>query len=287
MTRRLLVVLDPDPHTAVATRYAIEIARRWDGEVTGLALVDLKETERDAAGAGIGAMYYAEHLRRARTENFRTVAQGLLGRFVAEVEAGGVRHTEDHVAEGDVVRIVEEDLLTHDLLVGGREVRFDYADPGHPSRAMEVVAREGAAAVLLVGAEHRPIRRVLVAYDGRLTAARTLQAFAHLRPFGTDLEVELVHVRAHSARRGLEEGAAVRRLEGARAYLAAHGFHAAAPRIVAGQHPAEVLVHLVKASNADLLVAGMPAEDGVRRLLSGSTVRRLLQQCPVAVFLAH
>ena len=129
MTKRLLVVLDPDRDTAIATRYAIELAKACDGAVTGLALVDQKRIDAAARGSGIGGYHFAERLRRGLIEEVRTEAQQLLREFVETVERAGARHTEDHVAEDDVVRAIAEDMKTHDLLVAGDKSHFYYADP--------------------------------------------------------------------------------------------------------------------------------------------------------------
>ena len=41
MIKKILVALDADSDTPVATRYAADIARRYAAEVTGLAVVDM------------------------------------------------------------------------------------------------------------------------------------------------------------------------------------------------------------------------------------------------------
>ncbi len=45
MIRRILVALDLDSDTTVATRYALEIARRFGARVTGVAVVDMGSIE--------------------------------------------------------------------------------------------------------------------------------------------------------------------------------------------------------------------------------------------------
>ena len=57
MIKKILVALDPDMDTPVATRYAADIAQRHDAEVTGLAVVDMGSIEASSRGGGIGSMY--------------------------------------------------------------------------------------------------------------------------------------------------------------------------------------------------------------------------------------
>ena len=117
MTQRILVVLDPDSDTPVATDTAIDIARLTGGEVTGLAFVDKDSIGNDAAGGGIGSMYFAERLREQLTEETREKAKALIAAFTARVEAQGVAHSGDRVGEGELVKSLLDEMRTHDLLV--------------------------------------------------------------------------------------------------------------------------------------------------------------------------
>lgn len=91
MLKRILVALDFDSDTSIATRYAIEIAQRCGAEVTGLALVDRKGIEAESSGAGLGAMYYAEKLQHKLSAEARAQAQHLLRDFAAELDRADLR----------------------------------------------------------------------------------------------------------------------------------------------------------------------------------------------------
>ena len=284
MTRRILVVLDPDGDTAVATDTAVQIARPLDAEVTGLAFIDKDSIAADTMGSGIGSMHYAEKLRERLTDETRDRAQALVGQFAERVKGAGVRHTADRVGEGEVVRSLVDEMRTHDLLVAGRESHFYYANPEHRTHTLAKVLEQAAAAMLIVGDRVPDVRRVAVAYDGSAPAARTLQKFAHLSPFGTDIEVELVHVRGGS---DADRLASDRLLADAGAYLAAHGFGRVTPSSVEGGHPADRIAALADGEHADLVVSGAFAKSGFRKLFFGTAATRLLEEARVPLFLYH
>lgn len=54
MIKRILVALDPDNDTPVATRYAIRLAKRFDASVTGLAIVDKSNIDSAIVLGGYG-----------------------------------------------------------------------------------------------------------------------------------------------------------------------------------------------------------------------------------------
>ena len=78
MIKRILVALDPDSDSRIATQYAVHIAQRTDARITGLAVVDTKTIEVSARGGGIGSMYYAEKLRENLTQETRNQARYLI-----------------------------------------------------------------------------------------------------------------------------------------------------------------------------------------------------------------
>ena len=284
MTKRILVVLDPGYDTHIATKYAIEIAKAHDGAVTGLALVDRKRINAASAGGGIGSMYYAEKLRIELEDEVRTEAQKLLAEFVDQVEDAGARHTEDHIAEDGVVQAITEDMKTHDLLVAGHESHFYYADPERRTHALADIVAEGAAATLVVESEYRAIKKVLVAYDGGTAASRALQKFAHLHPFGTDLEMEVFHVRTGGREAKLESD---RLLRGAAVYLESHGFGLVTITSFEADEPLERIVNQCDHTGADLIVAGAYSASGLKKLIFGSTAKGLIGRSSVPLFLYH
>jgi len=94
MIRRILVALDLDSDTTIATRYAVVVARRFDARLTGVAVVDMGSIEDSAKGGGIGSMYYAEQLREKLTTEAREKALMLTESFSKMVEEAGVEHVE-------------------------------------------------------------------------------------------------------------------------------------------------------------------------------------------------
>ncbi|WP_412061451.1 universal stress protein [Rubrivirga sp. IMCC45206] len=284
MTQRLLVVLDPDADTPVATDTAIAIARRYDAEVTGLALVDKDAIENESLGGGIGSMHFADKLRERLTDSAREQARTLIATFGARVGAAGVRHTHDRIGEDGLAQSLLDEMRTHDLLVAGRESHFYYNEPERRTHTLAKVLEHAAAATLIVGTEAPDVRRVAVAYDGSAPSARALQKFAHLAPFGKDVAVEIVHVRGTSSSDRL---ASDRLRADAATYLTAHGFESVTTRAIESSDPADRICELAQGEDADLIVSGAYAKSGFRKVLFGSSATKLLEQAKVPLFLYH
>lgn len=285
MIKRILVALDPDEDTPVATRYAAEMALRCEASVSGLSIIDTKSIDVAVGpGGAIGSAYYAGLTRKRMTDEARETARGLTEAFSARLDEAGVRHG-NRVVEGVPVTQVIEAMKYADLLVIGNTSHFHYSQPEKESNTLEDIVKRGIAPTLVVGNTFRPVQHVLVAYDGSDASARTLQRFAQLQPFGTDVAIELVHIRSTDSARERSESELLLQLGAA--FLRAHGFEIVVETSRNGGKPGERLLEHARHIDADLLVAGAHSVSAMRRLAFGSTTHALLNDCPTPFFLFH
>ena len=193
MIKKILVALDPDMDTPVATRYAADIAQRHDAEVTGLAVVDMGSIEASSRGGGIGSMYLMEKVQANLTAEARAVARQLTEAFQKAMEASGVA-SDIEVEEGVPFERIVEDMKYYDLLVVGNEPHFFYSHPEQKTKTLVQIVKNTIGPTLVVPDAYRSVSRVLVAYDASSASARALRRFVHLQPFGTKLSVEIVNI---------------------------------------------------------------------------------------------
>lgn len=285
MIKRILVALDPDQDTPIATRYAAEVARRYDAAVSGLAVVDTAHIAREIGpGGAIGATYYLEQSRKRKVDEAREAGQTLVADFEAALEEAGVRHGE-RLEEGVPSQRVIEEMKYCDLLVVGRTPHFFYDQPERETQTLAKIVKRGVAPTLVVGDQYRAVERVLLAYDGSDPAARTLQRFAQLQPFGRDLSVHLVNVHAGDTKGASRHSELLLRL--ACQFLSAHGFERVVETSMAGGAPAERLLEQAERVGSDLIVVGAHSVSAVRRMAFGSTTHTLLETCMLPLFLFH
>jgi nucleotide-binding universal stress UspA family protein len=277
MIRRILIALDPDSDTPVATRYAVDIAKHYDAEVTGLAVIDMGQIEAGSRGGGIGSMYYAEKLRQNLTAEARAKAHELLAEFESLVKEAGVRYGE-LLQEGVPFQRIVEDMNYYDLLVVGKEPHFFYSHPEQRTETLVRVVKSTVAPTLVVGKEHRPVNRVLITYDGSTPSARAMRRFLHLKPFGTEVNLELLNIYKD------DENEAALLLRLAQAYTEAHGFTAKLTSRKGNDVSREIVDH-VQTTHADLVVAGAHSVSKIKEWAFGSTTNSLLKECPVPLFL--
>ena len=280
MIKKILVALDADTDTPVATRYAADIARRYGAQVTGLAVVDMGSIEASSRGGGIGSMYLMEKVQENLTAEARLVARQLTDEFKETMRDSGVDFDVE-VEEGVPFERIVEDMKYHDLLVVGKDPHFFYSHPEEKTKTLVRVVKNSIGPTLVVPEVYRPVQRVLVAYDASSASARALRRFVHLLPFGTDLTLEILNIHTKGEREGSQLA-----LQMAKSYMNAHGYDAHASSLQ-GTDPAKQIVEFARQFEADVVVAGAHSVSKLTKLAFGSTTSSLLENCPVPLFVDH
>ena len=279
MIRRILVALDLDSDTTVATRYALEIACRFGARVTGVAVVDMGSIEASVKGGGIGSMYYAEKLRENLTTEAREKALLLTESFRKMVEGTDVKHTEV-VEEGVPFQRIVEDMKYHDLLVVGNDPHFFYSHPKQQTHTIARIVQNTIGPSLVVSNDYREIKRVLIANDGTNESARAVRRFIHLEPFGKDLEIKVINIHDSDS----PESELI--LQKSKSYLEEHGFTTEVLSVV-DSDPKTCIIQQSKSHEVDLIVMGAHTKKTFAAEKLGEATSHLLDHSEIPLFIEH
>lgn len=282
MIKRILVALDPDEDTPVATQYAIWLAKKFNASLTGLAVVDTSNIYTNVGGGEINKLHYARNLWEELSEETRGIAEVLLDSFKESVEEAGVKYTSVKKEGASFDRIIE-DTKYHDLLVLGRDSHFFYNEPQLETKTLARVVKGGVAPTLVVTGQYRQVEKVLVAFDGSGPAARSLKSFIQLMPFGKDIKIDLVHVSPDETKEKRELSESILQL--AEEYLLEHEFQYITKTILSGGKPGNRIFERIEDQQPDLTVLGAHSVSAIRRVTFGSTTHDLITKTTVPLFL--
>jgi nucleotide-binding universal stress UspA family protein len=283
MIKRILVALDPDEDTPVATQFAIRLAKRFDASLTGLAVVDISNIHSTIGIGGYGTEIYGRQIWTKMADETRHVAEKLLKSFKHSVEKEGIRHR-DVKEQGASYDLIVEEMKYHDLLVVGRDSRFFYNQPDRDTDTLAKVVKKGVSPTLVVTDDYRNVESIVIAFDGSAPAARSLKAFVHLLPYGKDLEIDLVYIADGESSEDMDKAMTI--LKQAEDYLKEHNFRYITKHVLEKGEPGERLVELQKKKNPDLIILGAHSVSAVRRAAFGSTTHHLITKSEVPLFMS-
>jgi|YelNatPaOPRAMG01_1025707.scaffolds.fasta_scaffold05371_13 nucleotide-binding universal stress UspA family protein len=280
MYKHILVCTDGSPHATAALQYAIGLAKKLDGRVVALHITDIRLLEgpivTDFVGA-IGAEPYTQLLPRVR-EIREQKARVILDAAAAACRNAGVP-CETANPTGPLVPTMLEFEQQADLVVLGRLGEHAQWASETLGSSVERMVRASIKPCLVVPVEVRPLRHVLLAYDGSAESHKALLAGTQLAA-ALGAKVTLVTVAQPD-----HEEAASKVLQEAHRLALRHvpEVHA---QLCHGVAEAEIL-KMVEQTSADLIVMGAYGHTRIRELILGSTTSHVLRRTAVPVLLVR
>ncbi|MEX1211620.1 MAG: universal stress protein [Balneolaceae bacterium] len=280
MIKRILVALDPDNDTPVATQYAISLAKSKKASLTGLAIVDVSNIYPTGITGGLDATHHARNLWEELSEETKKTAENLLRRFKSESEKEGVRHTAIRMEGASFERIIEG-MKYHDLLIAGRDSHFFYNEPKMETKTLAKVVKHGVSPTLVVTSNYQDVKRVVIAVDGSSPSARSMKSFVQLMNPDSSLPIDLLYV---DSEKGESDKPLV--LNYVQEYLAEHGYTNVTKNVRKGNKPSNEILTFQEESGADLIVLGAHSVSALRRMTFGSTTHDLITKTNTPLFMS-
>lgn len=277
MIKSLLVGLDESPFSAAAVDLGIAWAKKYEAALTGVAIVYEPLFRDSRPPEKLSASYKTAYERLVNEARDRCAS--LLGKFSQQASAAQIRHKtlED---EGLPIEQITIEAQRYDMILLGQETHFNFEASAKSCNTLQKLLRNPPRPVVAVPKQPLPGNGVLVAYDGSVAAARTLQAFV-----GSGLCAETpIHVLAID----LEDAANAAKIA-ARAceYLELHGLQAHNIHVQSADAPSQIILDEALSRGVELIVMGAYGHAGIAEWLFGSTTKHMLQQAPVPLFLYH
>jgi len=277
--KRILIALDPDPDTPVATEYGIALAKRYGATVTGLAVVDTSNIYPTGIIGEPDVTHHARNLWKELTDESREIAEDLLKRFEDRVIKAKVSYTSVKNEGASYERIIEG-MKYHDLLIIGRNSHFFYNEPNRDTKTLAQVVKNGVCPTLVVTEQLMKLHRILIAFDGSEPSARSMKSFTHALAVPA-MEIDLLTVQTKANNESANE------INGyAKAYLHDHGLTSVQSHILKNNSPADTILEQQADISADCTVLGAHAVSAIKRLAFGSTTHQLITKTTSPLFLS-
>ncbi len=279
MARRILVPLDGSDYSKVATKVAIDMAKKSDGVIIGLGVVDTEEINESAIGAGIGASYYAEHLKTYKKNKAIGKIKTFLEEFEDECRDGKVEY-ERYSKSGDPVEEIIEMGKTSDLIITGLRTFFHFETTPDPGDTLKELLESGVCPVLAVPKEVvKNNKKVLITYDntiGSSNAMKMFQRFYKTNPYAK--KVYLLNVNDD-----LDKADEI--LESAGKYFKSHKIRVELEKRAG--NPGKEILAFAKEKKVNMIVMGAYGEGGLSKLFFGHASRGVIDDGSIPVFVYH
>lgn len=278
--KTILAVLDSPRNTAQVADFAISLSRDFDAHLIGLhaetlasvALVAPMEIPDPVAIQALQDMAQADTAEVGRIYKERQSLAGVSAEWRGLSSAAGYSGT-----------TVIDAARTADLIIAGQ------GNPEHPTdgwRDLESFLFDSGRPVLLIPyilKEPKPVRRVLIAWNGSKEAARaTFDALPFLKA-ADSVEILSVSTSEKDPHPSKETGVQIA------AALTRHGVRAKFETTACSgkSTPSQVIENRLADNSIDLLVMGAYTHSWLWQMIFGGTTRTLLQSMTAMTLLAR
>jgi len=279
MIKSMVVAIDSTESSARAQEYALTLAKRYNAELTGIAVLDVPWITAPMA-TPIGAGYYKAHRDQTILANQSQALDDKINAFRKLCDDAGVpaRAVE---AQGVPSEQIEHEADRHDMIIIGRETNF-HGVKGHDiGDVVEQLLKDNPRPVLVVPPSNTFKRDgVVVAFDGSIPASRAMQMFC-LMGLANGGPVHVVSIDADNDK---AEYLAAR---GA-AFFESHGEKVTAHGLQSSGDFAQTILNTVESLGVGMVVMGAFANRSLmRQIFVGSVTKQIIRASTVPVFLHH
>ncbi|MCH8165035.1 MAG: universal stress protein, partial [Planctomycetes bacterium] len=244
-------------------------------EVTGVTDVDTAQLMKVGpvpVGGGAAEASLAEHRLHVTEEH----VEQAIADFEQACANSGMIHSVERETGDPFDRLIAL-WHYHDLTIAGLRGLFEYGVVENPDDVLIRLISEGVRPILAVPKAYRPIRKLLVAYNGSMESAKALKRFIQLSLW-PDITLKIVcfDLAADEANPLLTDSAV---------YCRAHGLEPET-ELVEGS-PRDGLLEHAGQWQADLIVMGSTSRARIFKHLLGDTALHAVRNAEVPLFLTQ
>lgn len=277
MIKRILLGLGGTPYTRVAIQRAIEVAKRFEAEITGVIVVDVKG-QSNVGFVPAGALNAAREMAAQRVRVTKEKIAEAISEFESSCAAEGIKyHLKQEEREGPFDLMISL-ARYHDLMIFGLRSIFEYdISFEEPKDTLARLISAGVRPIIAVSDTFRPIQKVLIAYSGSMESAKTMKRFVQLRLW-PDVKLKIVTFQS-------TEDKAHKLLYDAAEYCRAHGFHVEHESNPGS--PKDFLLPMATLWQADMIVLGNSARNLLVKRVIGETALHIIRNADRPLFLCQ
>jgi nucleotide-binding universal stress UspA family protein len=275
MLRTILVGLDGPPDQSSAVALGVSWARRFGAMLVGVGIVD-ESALRGPHAAREGG--YLQKLQKQWVKSAHQEVDQLLEQLAIHCAGEGIACKLLEGTASPCTEIIQE-AQRFDLIVLGTRTHFEAQRDS--CRTLTEVLRHTPRPVVVV--PESPPRRegpVMIAYDGSVQAARTLQLFAMTGLYALG-EVYVVSLDP------TDHVAAARLADRGVQFLRSHDIPARPLVTQCAGRTGQAILQQASELGAQLIVMGAYGRPRIEEFLLGSVTRHLLKESQVPLFMYH
>jgi len=277
MIKRILLGLGGTTYTAVAIQRAVELAKRFEAEITGVTVVDIDGLSHVGL-VPAGALHAAREMAAQRVRVTKEKIAEAISEFESSCTAESIKYQVKQEEREDPFDMMISLARYHDLMIFGLRSMFEYdVSFEEPKDTLARLITAGVRPIIAVSDAFRPIEKVLIAYSGSMASAKTMKRFVQLRLW-PDAKIKIMTFQSSKEK-------ARHLLHDASEYCRTHGFNVEYESNPGS--PKDFLLPMATLWQSDMIVMGNSARNLMVKRLIGETALHIIRKADRPLFLCQ
>ena len=276
--KKIMVPTDGSDYGKIAIEYGIYIAKRFDAQLTGIHVMDIRLIQgpvfTDISGS-VGLPPYQEFLPMLQ-DSLEERAETILQAFRTQCEEAGV-HTETKKTVGVIDETIVEEGINFDLILLAQRGEHFHLGGALLGSTAESVVRKSRRPVMVTPATFQEIESMGLAYDGSGPADNALQLVVELYEQTAWPLTVIIITDDHSVGASLDQ-----KIED---FLEPYKIDSTTI-ILRGKEEREI-IKFIKEGSVELMVMGAYGHNRLRELILGSTTSYVIRKSTIPVLLSR
>jgi nucleotide-binding universal stress UspA family protein len=276
--KKIMVPTDGSDFGKIAIEYGIYIAKRFDAQLTGIHVMDIRLIQgpvfTDISGS-VGLPPYQEFLPMLQ-DSLEERAESILQAFRTQCEEAGV-HTETKKTVGVIDETIVEEGINFDLILLAQRGEHFHLGGALLGSTAESVVRKSRRPVMVTPATFQEIESMGLAYDGSGPADNALQLVVELYEQTAWPLTVIIITDDHSVGASLDQ-----KIED---FLEPYKIDSTTI-ILRGKEEREI-IKFIKEGSVELMVMGAYGHNRLRELILGSTTSYVIRKSTIPVLLSR
>lgn len=276
MIKSILIPTDGSPNSKIALEYGLYLASKFDADIKGLNIVDIRALEGpflgDISGA-LGFSPYQNHLQKIK-EILEERGNIILDEFKKTCDEKSLQAKTKRLT-GIISNIIAEEGKTVDLIVMAQRGEHAQWSSGLLGSTTESVVRKSTRPVLVTPQEFRPFETILHPCDGSGESNKALKLACEMA-YSMKLKLKVIIVMN-------SEDKAKKILAETEEFVAPYnlGVHV---EWIRGESAKEILKY-AENNNVDLIVMGTFDHGRIHELILGGTTAYVIRNSNLPILL--
>jgi hypothetical protein len=199
--------------------------------------------------------------------------------FEKACQAEKLEYSLHHDKNIAIQELKHESIYTDMLVINMNETLTHYTEK-LPTRFIRDLLTDAQCPVLIVPNKYKPVKKVVLLYDGEPSSVHAIKMFSYLLPQLKDLETEVIAVNNPDTGLHMPDNKLVKE------FMKRH-YPKATYNVLKGFAENEIVTHLKKQSENTLVVLGAYRRGTVSRWFRNSMADVLMKEVKLPLFIAH